>query len=409
MALVRRLRQRPHADFFEVALKRRQRGRIEELLDRGHRLADQLVEDLRRLVAAEGRPARDRFVEQDAQRIDVRPVVQRGQPPGMLRTHAGRRAPDLSGRRLREAFLLTGHLREAEIGQVRLVVAVDQDILRLDVAMDDARLVGLVERQSNAADERRLLPDGDSAHPPPAQHRLALDELHGQVALAVDLAGFVDADDVRVLRQAGADARFRQEAAAFGLDLLGVRDRFDVDRLERHLTVQNGIEGLVDDAFPAAADLALDHVLAEGRLGDLAPGLMVGFGGMRRDPRGGAGRRGSLRLLLPGRGGRFWGRGCRLGLLRPGSDGGGSGLGLRGGRSGKRCRLFRRRGHAGDELDVLEERVELGGAQYLLGNEHLAQRPHLLAGAAHAFLLGHRGVELSLGDEAPQDGQLPDG
>ena len=90
---------------------------------------------------APGAPERDlagkHLVENDPQAVKVAAGID---PMGL--------APSLLGRHVRqgpEQFPLDGHRDligfpsgQAEIGQMRLLVLVDQDIRRLDIAMDDA-------------------------------------------------------------------------------------------------------------------------------------------------------------------------------------------------------------------------------------------------------------------------------
>jgi hypothetical protein len=87
--------------------------------------------------------------------------------------------------------------------------------------------------------------------------RLALDEVHGQVALSLGATDVVHGDDARVL-QAGRGARLDEEA----LDLLGIRRAHD---LERDPPAQPLVLGDVHDPHAAARELALDAVRAEPR------------------------------------------------------------------------------------------------------------------------------------------------
>src|SRR6266508_2817845 len=70
---------------------------------------------------------------------------------------------------------------------------------------------------------------------------LALDVLHDEIGAAVDLAGLVDADDVRV-GQAGGGARLVGEAG----DEVGVERELGPQDLDRHRAVEALVLGAVD-------------------------------------------------------------------------------------------------------------------------------------------------------------------
>jgi hypothetical protein len=107
----------------------------------------------------------------------------------------------------------------------------------------------------------------------------AVDELHGVVGGALDLADVEDRHQVGVV-QAGGGAGLAQEALQPG-GLLRATHR---QHLQGHPFVQGQVDRLVDDTHAAAADLADDAVAAEG----LAGGDLRGEGG-RAGPADGAG------------------------------------------------------------------------------------------------------------------------
>ena len=84
------------------------------------------------------------LIEDHSQTIDVAAAVHLvGFAGGLLGTHVGRRAQDLA---------VHGHgdlagvaLRQAEVHEVRLALGVEHDVARLEVAVDDAGLVGVLE------------------------------------------------------------------------------------------------------------------------------------------------------------------------------------------------------------------------------------------------------------------------
>src|SRR6185312_153837 len=92
-------------------------------------------------VALEEAPAREHLPENDAGREDVRPPVDVLVAARLLRRHVRELALELPGARRRE---LARGARHAEVAQARATVHADEDVLRRDVAMDDAERVAVV-------------------------------------------------------------------------------------------------------------------------------------------------------------------------------------------------------------------------------------------------------------------------
>ena len=90
-----------------------------------------------------------------------------------------------------------GERGETEVGDLGAPLAVDQDVAGLEIAMEDAALVRGAEPGAELARELERLVGGQPADA--AQQRgevLAVDVLHRQERLAVDLAEIVHAHDV---------------------------------------------------------------------------------------------------------------------------------------------------------------------------------------------------------------------
>ena len=95
---------------------------------------------------------------------------------------------------------LAGGEGDAEVGDEGAAV-VQQDVLGLDVAVDDALAVGVVERAGDLARDADRVGDGQLLLAGEAvAERLALDEGHDVVEEPVGLAGVVQREDVRVLQ-----------------------------------------------------------------------------------------------------------------------------------------------------------------------------------------------------------------
>ena len=157
-ALVGRLRERAQQRLVVGAA----RARGAACVGGGGRLAEVLGDEV---GAEERRPARERLEQRHAERVEVG-----GEPD--------RRAGDLLGRHVRERADEAAGLRLAEVDEVgaaevaELGVAgdVEEDVGRLDVAVDDAALVRGVQRRQQV---ERQPPRGRAAKRPPAASRSA--------------------------------------------------------------------------------------------------------------------------------------------------------------------------------------------------------------------------------------------
>jgi hypothetical protein len=291
VAAFRVLLHRLQADHFEVAghvgleFPRPRRLLVADLVH--HRRGGGLVE---RAAPDEG------LVQRDAERVDVRAPGQRQLLRGeLLGGHVGEGAEDLPRRGQRVARRLEP--REAEVGELHRAGRGDEDVRGLHVAVQDAVLVGEVQRARGVRDDLHFGPEPLS---PPGVvlrqrvgvahgrrrrrrarealrrfevrlggrrggrgrraalladdvvERAAFDELHRDERPAFDLA------EVEHLHDAGVhEARGRRRLAAEALGVLlafgGVQDD-----LERDAAAHAHVAGLVNDAHASAADLADD-------------------------------------------------------------------------------------------------------------------------------------------------------
>ena len=80
---------------------------------------------------------------------------------------------------------------------------VEQDVVRLEVAMDDASIMGVLDRLGDLLHQRRRLARGQRSVGDLLRQAGALDEAHAEIVLVVVLTGLVDRHDRRVLEPGG--------------------------------------------------------------------------------------------------------------------------------------------------------------------------------------------------------------
>jgi hypothetical protein len=134
----------------------------------------------------------EQLVHRRAEAVDVHPAVeQRGVAEGLLRRHVLRRAERRTELRLAARPDLARQPevddRGAQSAVLPVVGAVDQDVGRFDVAMDQPHAVRRLDRLGDVAHELHALAQSQARTG--ALEGLALDELHRDVGPAVDLAG----------------------------------------------------------------------------------------------------------------------------------------------------------------------------------------------------------------------------
>ena len=244
VAILRRLGQRASDHAIErprhAGRVRRARRRIVQV--RQHRRRDR--------VAQERRSAGERREQHAAERVHVRAGVVRAGVE-LLRGHVVDGAEEVAGGR--QPRVRAGEAREAEVGQVRVVVA-EEHVGGLDVAMHEPGGMCRVQRSRHLVDDRggagRLEPAGVADQLVQVGPR---DPAHHEVQPPVLLAGLVDGDHVRVIDR-GRHPRLALEALAE----VAVGGVLGGDQLERDRAAQRDLGGAVDDPHPAAAGDRLD-------------------------------------------------------------------------------------------------------------------------------------------------------
>ncbi len=225
-------------------------GRRHHLTQRFRLFLDELDQDAGEVGAGERGLAREQLVEDDAEAVDVRPPVER-LPLRRLWRDVARGAADHAG--AGEGDLVLGH-GEAEVDDVGVdlapLVAGEQDVARLEVAVDEPGAVGGVDGAGGVAHELDLV--GERQLVAQLAQAAPLDVLHGDVRPPLGLADLVDLADVGV-----GDPRLGPRLAQ---EALGLRGIVAVEELERHPAVEGRIERLVDRAHAAGSQVALDTV-----------------------------------------------------------------------------------------------------------------------------------------------------
>ena len=95
---------------------------------------------------AERQLAGQELVQHDAQRIDVCTMVHRHRPLDLFWRHVAQRAEDLVRRREGDLDRCPAQeLCQPEVGDLHAAAAVEQDVLRLDVAVHDSLVMGVLQ------------------------------------------------------------------------------------------------------------------------------------------------------------------------------------------------------------------------------------------------------------------------
>src|SRR5207302_4268131 len=164
------------------------------------------------------------------------------------------RAEDGAG--LRHPALDVERARDPEVGHLRLALSVQEDVLRLHVAVDEPVLVR--ERESAGDLDRQLERAAYGERPASIEELLqvlAVDVLEDDELAPLVLAAVDHRDDVRV-REPGDGARLVAEAR----DVLLVVCVLRVEDLQGYVALEQRVARPVDGGHAAAADDLLEVI-----------------------------------------------------------------------------------------------------------------------------------------------------
>ena len=163
-----------------------------------------------------------------------------------------------SKRRVRQAR--SGQLGEAEVEDLYVTIAGDEEILRFQIAMDD---VPLVRGGEPASDLRRVIERLARRYrtlPNPRAQRFAFEQLRNDVVESAFVADVVDGQDVRMVEHAGR-ARFLLETA----QRIGVGRKIARQNFDRDVALQARVLRAIHLAHAARADGHENFVRTEQR------------------------------------------------------------------------------------------------------------------------------------------------
>ena len=222
--------------------------------------------------SAERRLPSYHLVQNGAERVDVASRVELVLARRLLGAHvlgSPKRKPRLS-QPVTPRFL--DRQRDPEVREHRLAF-VEQNVLRLDISMDHAMSVGVVERARDLPRNResffqpKLLFAGELR-----PKRFPTHERQDVPDEAVVRAGLDQGEDVRMI-ELRADADLLEEA-------LGAKHRCEIrpEDLECHLAIVLQVLGEIDRSHPARTEFALERIAVD--KSESQSGEKIGHGGL---------------------------------------------------------------------------------------------------------------------------------
>ncbi len=205
-------------------------------------------------LAEERHPAGQALVEHQPERVQVGTAVE------LAAAHLlGREVLRRAHHHVVAGQVLAGgveSLGDPEVGEHHTPVGGDEDVARLDVAVDEAGTVGGIECGGDArADVDRQLRAQPRLDVEELAQALAVDELHDDGLAPAVLEHVVHGDDVRVGEAGDGD---RLAAEALGDDRVGGQAR--LEPLQRHLAVEGEVRRQPHLGHPALRQPPLEPV-----------------------------------------------------------------------------------------------------------------------------------------------------
>ena len=148
---------------------------------------------------------------------------------------------------------------QSEIENLGMVALGDENIRRLNVAMDNVLGVGRLERVGNFNRQTQKQSQFDGTEGDAVFQRRPFQKLHRDERLIVVLANFINRADVGMV-QRGSGAGFTPEA----FERLCVVGEFVRKKLQSDEAPELGVFGFVDDSHPAAAQLVHNAIVRDG-------------------------------------------------------------------------------------------------------------------------------------------------
>lgn len=240
-------RARQHQVEFGRFVRRQRRRRRRRRLHVRH---DQL-----RRCAREGHNAGDDFVSDNRQRVEIAASIN-ALRRRLLRRNIFWRSHENAGT---GQTLTVRRLRDAEVGQQNAPFDIDQDIMRLDVAVNGALRMGVVECISDwRNDADRHCQTERAAFADNRVQRSSANIFHGDVSQTVRFANVVHGDDIRM-----AEIRNRYRLTFKAPLEFRVERQMRRHDLERNGAFERSVECAVYARHTAAPDLFLHQIAAK--------------------------------------------------------------------------------------------------------------------------------------------------
>ncbi len=164
----------------------------------------------------------EHLVQHAGERVEIAPGIRR-LAAGLLRRHVLRRA-DHEAHPGKFFAAGLGRPGDPEVGDARVALH-QEDVLRLDVAVDHVPGVGVVQGVGDPPRDAHRVPHRQAALPPePVAERPGLDVGHGVPEPAVIVAGVVDRQDVGVVEPGGEPDLAEEALRGYGGGKLRVHE-----------------------------------------------------------------------------------------------------------------------------------------------------------------------------------------